>query len=69
MSFEFINTSVTYQQIINNAFKNLLNVIVITYFNNILIYLKNFAKHKKHVKQIFKHLIKYNLCFKSKKCK
>ena len=35
---------------INNAFKDLLNVTVVAYLNNILIYLKNFIKYKKHVK-------------------
>ena len=60
MSFKFINTSAIYQQMINNAFKDLFNVIVIAYLNNILIYLENFVKHKEHVKQVFKCLIKYN---------
>ena len=35
---------------INDAFRNLFNVIVVAYLNDILIYLKNFVKHKKHVK-------------------
>ena len=60
MSFKFINTLVTCQQMINDAFKNLLNITVIAYLNDIFIYLKNFIKYEKHVKQIFKHLIKYN---------
>ena len=54
---------------INDTFRNLLDVTVVTYLNNILIYLKDFAKYEKHVKQIFKCLIKYNFYFKSKKCK
>ena len=54
---------------INDILKNLLNVTVIADLNNILIYLKNFAKYKKHVKQIFRYLAKYNFCFKSEKCK
>ena len=45
---------------INDAFKDLFNVIIIAYLNDILIYLKNFIKHEKHVKQVFEHLIKYN---------
>ena len=50
MSFKFINALVIYQQMINNAFKNLFNVIIIVYLNNILIYLKNFIKYEKYVK-------------------
>ena len=49
MLFKFINTSVTYQQIINNTFKNLFNVTVVAYLNDILIYLENFAKHCERV--------------------
>ena len=69
MSFELINTSATCQQMINNALKDLFNITVIAYFNDIFIYLKDSAKHEEHVKQILKHLAKYNLHFKSEKCK
>ena len=61
MLFKFINTLITCQQMINNALKDLLNITIIAYFNDILIYLKDSAKHEEHVKQIFKHLTKYNL--------
>ena len=50
MSFEFTNVSATCQQMINNALRDLLDVIVVAYFNDILIYLKDSAKHEKHVK-------------------
>ena len=68
MSFEFINTSATCQQMINDALRDLLDITVVAYFNDILIYSEDFVKHEKHVKQILKHLAKYNLCFKSEKC-
>ena len=54
---------------INDAFRDLLDIIIVAYFNDILVYLKNSAKHEKHVKQILKYLVKYNLCLKLKKCK
>ena len=69
MSFEFINALATCQQMINNAFRDLFNVTVVAYLDDILIYLKNLTKHEKHVKQILKHLAKYNLQLKPKKCK
>ena len=69
MSFKFINASATCQQMINNALKNLFNVTVIAYLDNILIYSENLIKYEKHVKQVFKHLIKYNLQLKPEKCK
>ena len=69
MSFKFINALATCQQMINNAFKNLLDITVVAYLDDILVYSKDFIKHEKHVKQIFKCLAKYNLCLKPEKCK
>ena len=69
MLFKLTNASAICQQMINDALRDLLDVIIVAYFNDILIYLKDFAKHEKHVKQVLKCLAKYNLCFKLEKCK
>ena len=69
MSFELTNTSATCQQMINNTLRDLLDITVVAYLDDILVYLKNFTKHEKHVKQILKCLTKYNLCLKPEKCK
>ena len=50
MSFKLINASATCQQMINDALKDLLNVIIVAYLDNILVYSENSAKHEKHVK-------------------
>ena len=50
MSFKLTNTSATCQQMINDALRDLFNVTVVTCFNDIFVYLKNSAKHEKHVK-------------------
>ena len=68
MSFELINASATCQQMINNALRDLLDVTVVAYFDDIFVYLKNSVKHEEHVKQIFECLMKYNFCLKSEKC-
>ena len=68
MLFKFTNVSATCQQMINDALRDLLDVTVIAYFDDILIYLKDFIKHEEHVKQILKCLTKYNLHLKLKKC-
>ena len=68
MSFEFINALATCQQMINDALKDLLDIIVVVYLDDIFVYSENSVKHEKHVKQIFKCLMKYNLCLKSEKC-
>ena len=68
MPFELINASATCQQMINNALRDLLDVTVVAYLDDILVYSEDFTKHEKHVKQVLKHLAKYNLHLKLKKC-
>ena len=68
MSFEFTNVSATYQKLINNAFKKYLNIFVIAYFDDILIYSQNEEEHIRHVHAVFKNLNEWNLLTKSEKC-
>ena len=67
MSFRLINTSATFQTYINNVLKEHLNMFVVVYLDNILIYLKNEKDHKKHVRQILNALKKVNLRIVSEK--
>ena len=67
MLFELTNASTMFQTYINNILKEYLNVFVIIYLDNILIYLKNEKDHKKHIKQILNTLKKVNLRIVSEK--
>ena len=67
MSFELINASIIYQNIINDTFREYFDITIVTYLNDILIFSKTFEKHREHVKQILKALSKKNFLFKSKK--
>ena len=67
MPFGLTNTPTAFQQFINNIFSNLLNVYVVIYLNDILIYLSNMSKHQ-YVKKVLKHLPKAGLYAKAKKC-
>jgi hypothetical protein len=49
MSFEFANAFATFQNYINFALKRFLNVFVIIYLNDILIYSQNEEEHMNHV--------------------
>ena len=53
----------------NNIFSNLLDICVVIYLNNILIYSNNMSKYHWHVKEVLKHLCKSNLYAKAEKCK
>ncbi len=56
-----------YQKIINNILRQYLNRFVITYLNNIIIYLKILKKYISYVFKILKCLNIKNLYFKLKK--
>ena len=68
MSFEFINVSTTCQKMINDALKKYLNVFVIVYLNDILVFFKTMKEHVKYVNTILNCLNKRDLKLKSKKC-
>ena len=58
MSFSLINTPTTFQQFINDIFSNLLDVCIMIYLDDILIYSYNMSVHYQHVKKVLKHLCK-----------
>ena len=68
MSFELINVSTICQKIINNALREYLNMFVLTYLNDILIYFKTLLKHKQYVRTILQCLKQRRLLFKLEKC-
>ena len=53
----------------NDIFSNLLDVCVIIYLDDILIYLNNMSKHHQYVKEVLKYLYKAGLYAKAEKCK
>jgi len=69
MSFSLTNALTAFQQFMNDIFSNLLDVCIIIYLDNILIYSNNMSKHHQHVKEVLKHLHKANLYAKAEKCK
>ncbi len=68
MSFGLINAPTTCQKMINDALRQYLDIFVIAYLNDIMIYLITLKKHVQHVSQILKCLNERNLRLKSKKC-
>jgi hypothetical protein len=68
MSFELANASITFQSYINFALKEFLNIFVIIYLNDILIYFQNEEEHTNHVRFVLKRLRKYKLFAKLNKC-
>jgi len=69
MPFGLTNTSMAFQRFINNIFSDLLDVCVVIYQDDILIYSNNMSKHHWHVKEVLKHIYKAGLYAKAEKCK
>ena len=69
MLFDLSNTPATFQKYINKILTERLNVFVIVYLNNILIYIKNLGQpYVKAIYWIFDKLQKYSLFANLKKC-
>ena len=52
MPFSLTNTLIAFQQFINNIFSDLLDVCIVVYLNDILIYLDNIFQYKDHIKTV-----------------
>ena len=68
MSFELINVSTICQEMINDALREHLNVFVVAYFDDILIYFKTLIEHKQHVRKVLQCLKQRRLLLKFEKC-
>ena len=67
MSFELINVSATLQRAVNKALYNYLDVFVIIYMNDVLIFSEIKKEHEVHVTKILQRFQEHNLRVKKKK--
>jgi len=67
MPFGLTNAPATFQQIINNVLQQYLDVFIVCYLNDILIFLDNKKEYKKHVHKVLKALQDANLLVKPEK--
>jgi hypothetical protein len=68
MPFGLTNAPAAFQHFMNDIFSDLLDVAVIVYLDDILIYSDNPADHKKHVKEVLRRLRKHGLFARADKC-
>ncbi|QRW23889.1 Retrotransposable element Tf2 protein [Rhizoctonia solani] len=68
MTFGLTNAPAAFQHFMNELFKDLLDVCVIIYLDDILIYSKDDAEHTKHVHEVLKRLMDNQLFCKASKC-
>ena len=69
MFFGLTNVLTICQELINNILQKHLNIFVIAYLNNILVYFKTKKKYIKYINIVLELLMQRNLLFKSKKYK
>ena len=69
MPFGLTNAPTAFQQFMNDIFSDLLDVCVMIYLDDILIYLNNMSEHHWHVKEVLKCLHKAGLYTKAEKYK
>src|SRR5882724_439977 len=63
------NAPATFQRFMNNIFADMIDVIVIIYLDDILIYLDNFSEHKAHVRKVLCRLHANRIFACADKCK
>ena len=61
MPFGLTNAPMAFQHFMNDIFNDLLNVCIIIYLDDILIYSEDMSQHKKHVKEVLHQLHKNGL--------
>ncbi|CCO33098.1 Retrotransposable element Tf2 155 kDa protein type 3 [Rhizoctonia solani AG-1 IB] len=68
MTFGLTNAPAAFQYFMNNLFQDLLDVYVIIYLDNILIFSKNEIEHEAHVHKVLQQLETAQLFCKGSKC-
>jgi hypothetical protein len=68
MPFGLTNAPATFQRFMNTIFSNLLDVCVVVYLNDILIYSDNPAQHTSYVQEVLRRLQKHRLYGCADKC-
>ena len=66
--FGLTNAPATFQQFMNDKFHNLLDVCVIIYLDDILIYSEDMLQHHVHVKEVLRRLRAHGLYTGAQKC-
>ena len=69
MPFGLTNTPATIQRIVNEQLYKYLNIFVITYLDNILIFFKSKSEHIKHIRRVLEKLKGAGILLKPEKYK
>jgi hypothetical protein len=68
MFFELANALATFQSYINIALRKYLNIFVLIYIDDILIFFRTLVEHERQVRLVLKKLLQYKLYVDFNKC-
>ncbi len=68
MPFGLTNAPASFQSYIHWVLRPYLDITVIVYLNNILVFSRNLSQHENHVREVLKALFKAGLYVKLSKC-
>jgi hypothetical protein len=68
MPFGLTNAPATFQSLMNDIFRDMLDVCVVVYLDDILIYSKTSEDHEKHLRQVLQRLRDHELYARPSKC-
>jgi len=68
MPFGLTNAPAAFQRFMNDMFSDLLDVCIVVYLDDILIYSDDITQHQSHIKEVLKRLRKAGLYVKAEKC-
>ena len=68
MHYGLTNAPASFQRFMNDVFKDMLDVCVVVYLDDILIYSRNAADHTRHVQEVLRRLRSNDLYAKLEKC-
>ena len=68
MPFGLTNAPATFQHLVNHIFRDFLDIFVVVYIDDILIFSKNKEDHQEHVRKVLQRLRENDLFAKPEKC-
>ena len=68
MPFGLCNAPATFQRMLNDIFRDLLDVCIVIYLDDILIFNETEEQHETHLRQVLQRLRQHRLVAKPKKC-
>ena len=68
MPFSLTNAPAAFQHFVNTVFTDMLNICIIVYLNDILIYSEDMESHQQHIQEVLRHLRLHGLFAKLEKC-